>query len=656
MMEKMKEQKKLVIVGICVAFLIVVAVGIYIGAGSGQRKLSGFLDLGQKYLEDMAYEDAILVFDEAIAIDPKCAEAYLGKAQAQYALGQLDAAVTTLQEGIAQVDDATELEFFLQQILDEIAEAEAAAEAAAVEAARAEAPLLLNYSQIVRKTDTEDPEIQLEVLGGKSPENYTWESTNEACAAVSAMGLVTCQPVEGHAIITVSNEYGKSDSCAIYIDSSEWGTEYENVRYEMEGGNLADDEFLSASASEDGMSITLGYSVLSGWVYYSGDVVIPEHLVYKGQSRPVTSIDGRAFMDGEELTSLSIPATVSEIASGFSGCLNLEKIEVAAGNPSYKSVDGVLFSKDGKELLAYPASRLGDSYTVPKEVETIAWGAFMGCKNLKEILVEDGNPNYRSLDGVLVTKGDDGGDQLLAYPIGNKAVKYVVPDSVTGLEQDAFYRSTLEEVVCKTVANIDSGAFFECDNLHRLEGGSATKYIHLFERNMVEIAGVEEMNNLESLTIGVYHGEENQTANLQKLGQLKSLKSLEIRGIEDSAGLVWLKELENLEALYLNDVEIDTEDLSILQNLSDLNSLGIGIIKNLSDISWIEGISNLSSLSLEVDDIGVEDFSNLLEMPNLRYVNIGSYTHHEELEEQFEKMQEESTDRFFSYYEYEDYE
>lgn len=205
MISRIKENRKMVITAIGIVLLVLFLAVIFAGSGSEQRKLNGLLDLGQKYLEDMAYEDAILVFDEVIAIDPKCVQAYLGKAQAQYALGQIEEAVSTLQKGIGQVDDSTELETFLQQILDE-----------QVEAARAEAPLLLNCSRIVRKTDTEDPEIQLEVLGGEAPENYIWESDNPECAVVSDTGLVTCQPTEGEAIIQVSNEYGKSDSCYIY--------------------------------------------------------------------------------------------------------------------------------------------------------------------------------------------------------------------------------------------------------------------------------------------------------------------------------------------------------------------------------------------------------------------------------------------------------
>ena len=50
--------------------------------------------------------------------------------------------------------------------------------------------------------------------------------------------------------------------------------------------------------------------------------------------------------------------------------------EVPEGNPVYKSVDGVLFSGDGKTLLAYPNGRKATHYDVPKGVEAIADQAF----------------------------------------------------------------------------------------------------------------------------------------------------------------------------------------------------------------------------------------------------------------------------------------
>ena len=60
-------------------------------------------------------------------------------------------------------------------------------------------------------------------------------------------------------------------------------------------------------------------------------------------------------------------------------------INVASGNSEYKSVDSVLFSADGKTLIAYPAGNTATSYAVPADVTVLSANAFAGCKYLEAI-------------------------------------------------------------------------------------------------------------------------------------------------------------------------------------------------------------------------------------------------------------------------------
>jgi hypothetical protein len=71
----------------------------------------------------------------------------------------------------------------------------------------------------------------------------------------------------------------------------------------------------------------------------------------------------------------------------------LTAIEVDASNPAYASVDGVLFSKDGTQLLRYPAGRLSGQfvhYAIPDTVTTIAAGAFRFTDNLLSVSIPAG--------------------------------------------------------------------------------------------------------------------------------------------------------------------------------------------------------------------------------------------------------------------------
>lgn len=668
MIEKMKERKAMLTVGAVIVLAVLVLAVIFVNSGSDQNKLTGLLDLGQKYLEEMSYEDAILVFDEAIAIDPKCAQAYMGKAKAQYSLGQYEEAVATLHEGIEQVGDSTELEAFLQQILDEMS-AEAAeedvivVEEGAVEVEeQLEHPLLLNYASIVRRIDTEEPNIQLEVLGGEEPEHYTWESDNPECVTVSETGLLTCLPVVGQAIIKVSDGGGGSDYCYVQIADPEDIEESENFRMEM--GDGKDRLTISLTGEEEQREIQI-VEDMNAYVYHSGDVSIPEQLTYKGQNIPVTSITSAAYMWCNTMESISIPASVDvEIIDEFIGrsnpfyyCLALEEINVNEDNPFLKSVDGVLYSRDGKKLLSYPAAKRGSTYTIPSEVEKICPGAFVGCRNLEEILVGEENTYYRSIDGVLMDKEN----QLVAYPIGRKTASYSVPEEITQIAQDAFYMSELEEVICRSVENITSESFRKSKKLKRIEGGALTKSIVISGRRLetdhehiVETAGIDEMHNLEQLHIDFndYETDSVKTEDLQEWGNLENLKSLYMAGIHDSSGLVWLKDLSKLKELSIWGDEISNDSLYVCQHLADLEAIDIHDIKTLSDISWIENLHELKRFDIEAGAIEIEDFSQLFELPNLRYVHITNHSESNGLKEWFEAIQAENPNITIYYSEY----
>ena len=75
----------------------------------------------------------------------------------------------------------------------------------------------------------------------------------------------------------------------------------------------------------------------------------------------VTSIGEEAFAYCRSLTSITIPNSVTSIASEWDGafkdCDSLTSIIVDSENKNYKSVNGVLYSKDGKTLIYYPSGK-----------------------------------------------------------------------------------------------------------------------------------------------------------------------------------------------------------------------------------------------------------------------------------------------------------
>ena len=133
----------------------------------------------------------------------------------------------------------------------------------------------------------------------------------------------------------------------------------------------------------DSVTVIAPYAfACTGGVSFTGNlmenVTIPEG---------VTEIGDHAFyMSG--LETLDIPSTVTVIGElAFSLCGELTSINVAESNMHYVSKDGVLFTKDMKCLIHYPAAKDGKSYDIPDEVEQISQEAFASNGSLESIAI-----------------------------------------------------------------------------------------------------------------------------------------------------------------------------------------------------------------------------------------------------------------------------
>ena len=108
----------------------------------------------------------------------------------------------------------------------------------------------------------------------------------------------------------------------------------------------------------------------------------------------VTHIDEGAFSGHSNLLSVTLNAAVismgTEEESPFAYCERLKSISVPENNRAYCAKDGVLFTKDGTVLLAYPAQKQGASYTVPEGTRTLASYAFTSNAFLEELILPDG--------------------------------------------------------------------------------------------------------------------------------------------------------------------------------------------------------------------------------------------------------------------------
>jgi hypothetical protein len=92
-----------------------------------------------------------------------------------------------------------------------------------------------------------------------------------------------------------------------------------------------------------------------------------------------------AFSDCARLTEISIPQGLAFIrAATFENSPKLQAINVDPQNPSYSSLDGVLFNKDQTVLSLYPAGKAG-SYSVPQTVAVVGEFAFSACSGVTSL-------------------------------------------------------------------------------------------------------------------------------------------------------------------------------------------------------------------------------------------------------------------------------
>ena len=108
---------------------------------------------------------------------------------------------------------------------------------------------------------------------------------------------------------------------------------------------------------------------------YTGNVIIPESVIFQGTTYPVTSIGSHAFQDCSGLMNITIPNSVTYINGyAFADCLGLTNITI--GN-SVTTIGQAAFA--GCSNLA--------SLTIPNAVSIIGGSAFYGCSGLTSVTI-----------------------------------------------------------------------------------------------------------------------------------------------------------------------------------------------------------------------------------------------------------------------------
>ena len=151
------------------------------------------------------------------------------------------------------------------------------------------------------------------------------------------------------------------------------------------------------------------------------------------------------------LTNIKLPHNVSFIEGAFAGCTSLTNIAVAEENPYYCAMSGIVYSKDQKMIVAYPAGRPDTAFAIPEGVTGIGNDAFSGCTNLTQVSIPE------SVTGI----GND------AFSECTNLTQVSVPEGVTKIEYQTFYGcESLESVtIPDAITDIGDNAFLNCGSL-----------------------------------------------------------------------------------------------------------------------------------------------------------------------------------------------
>ena len=165
----------------------------------------------------------------------------------------------------------------------------------------------------------------------------------------------------------------------------------------------------------------------------------------------VTSIGDKAFFGCRNLSSITIPNSCVIGMGAFAHCSKLTKIVLNEGNTNYKVVDGILYNKEKTELHTYLAGNTRKEYTIPDSVTNITAHAFSGCLNLTSIKIPD---SFTSI-------GSD------VFSNCKSLTNIRIPNGVTSIGNNAFYKciNLTSMTIPNSVTSIGNWTFRECTSL-----------------------------------------------------------------------------------------------------------------------------------------------------------------------------------------------
>ena len=289
---------------------------------------------------------------------------------------------------------------------------------------------------------------------------------------------------------------------------------------------------------------------------YSGDVIIPENVVYNGETYVVTGIDYCAFYKCIKLKSISLPNTLTEIEGhAFNGCIMLKEFitppnvtslpyKCFAGCASLEKIELGNVQEIGEFCFNECVSL--ESVTIPGSIIKIGNCAFQHCSALSSLTIEDSDsPLTLSANGINAdeTCGLFSNCPLvnvyigrnLKYKIGtnyespfcnNETLQTVTfGDCVTEIGRNLCCDCPMLEEISgmKNVTTLGGDAFYNCTSLkHFVVGDKVTSLGSSVFSGCTSLESIVLGNGIEKLDNGIMYN----CNNLKNLYLGKAIKQI----------------------------------------------------------------------------------------------------------------------------------